>query len=516
MSAVLSPPAATTPPWRQALPALGLLLAAVLLLYRESFAGMVGIWERSDTFAHAFLVPPMAVWLIWRKRAALAPYMPAPQPWLLLPMALLSFCWLVGDLAGSNAVTQLCATALLVLAVPAVLGLAVARQLLFPLAFLFFMVPIGEFLLPLMMEATADFTVAAVSLSGVPVYREGLNFVIPSGSWSVVEACSGVRYLIASFMVGTLFAYLNYSTLWRRLVFVGVSILVPVLANWLRAYLIVMLGHLSGNKLAVGVDHLIYGWLFFGVVIMLMFLVGARWSEPEAVPATPAPRALGQTAASALQVWMAASLAAVVLALAPFTGDRLAHGSAAALPRLAPPALAGTQDASTANPLPVPVFPGAAAQASRLYAAPGGEVMLHLAYFRHQGYGAKVASSSNLLMRDEDTGWSRASTNRVATLQSGAGPVTLRVAELVGGGLAERRRVEVRQVYWVGGRYTSSDAWATVLSLWGRMSGQGDDAAVLTMYAEGDSHTTGPLMDQFVGSHLGALSAYLSGVRAQR
>ena len=97
----------------------------------------------------------------------------------------------------------------------------------------------------------------------------------------MVEACSGVRYLIASVMVGTLFAYLTYQSLARRIAFVAVSFLVPVLANWLRAYMIVMLGHLSGNKLAVGVDHLIYGWVFFGVVMLLMFWIGARWREDE-------------------------------------------------------------------------------------------------------------------------------------------------------------------------------------------------------------------------------------------
>ncbi len=43
--------------------------------------------------------------------------------------------------------------------------------------------------------------------------------------------------------------------------------------------MIVMIGHLSGNKLAAGVDHLIYGWVFFGIVIMAMFAIGARWSE---------------------------------------------------------------------------------------------------------------------------------------------------------------------------------------------------------------------------------------------
>jgi exosortase len=52
-----------------------------------------------------------------------------------------------------------------------------------------------------------------LALSGIPVHAEGLRFVIPTGSWSVVEACSGVRYLIASVTVGTLFAYLTYRSL---------------------------------------------------------------------------------------------------------------------------------------------------------------------------------------------------------------------------------------------------------------------------------------------------------------
>ena len=140
--------------------------------------------------------------------------------------------------------------------------------MLFPLAFLFFAAPVGEFLMPWLMARTADFTVFALRLSGIPVYREGLHFIIPSGSWSIVEACSGVRYLIASLMAGTLFAYFNYRSLRRRLLFVVVALLVPIVANWLRAYFIVLFGHLSDNKLAVAADHLIYGWVFFGVVII--------------------------------------------------------------------------------------------------------------------------------------------------------------------------------------------------------------------------------------------------------
>src|SRR5205814_10510601 len=118
--------------------------------------------------------------------------------------------------------------------------------------------------------------------SGVPVYREANHFIIPSGAWSVVEACSGIRYIIASVMVGTIYAAIAYRSTRRRVAFLAASVLVPILANWLRAYMIVMLAHLSSNKIAVGVDHLIYGWIFFGLVMVLLFWVGSFWREDDA------------------------------------------------------------------------------------------------------------------------------------------------------------------------------------------------------------------------------------------
>jgi exosortase A len=315
MSAVLAPVESTQPaaPWRLAALALAAVWLALGLLYADTVATMVGIWYRSETFAHAFLVPPISAWLIWRLRGQLARISPSPQPWLLLGLVVAAAGWLLADLVKVNSVSQLAWVAMLILSVPAVLGLAVASTILFPLLFLFFAVPLGEFMLPYMMSWTADFTILALRLSGIPVYREGLQFVIPSGSWSVIEACSGVRYLIASFMVGALFAYLNYSSTKRRVIFMLASLLIPIVANWLRAYMIVMLGHLSGNTIAVGVDHLLYGWVFFGLVVMLMFYVGGRWSEPDpqrldaanqtpALPSTQRPLAFVLTGVAAIAI----------------------------------------------------------------------------------------------------------------------------------------------------------------------------------------------------------------------
>ena len=232
--------------WPRTLLLLLATIAWVLFWYWDTAQAMVAIWARSDTYAHAFVVPPISLWLIWRKRKELALLTPEPTLWFILPIGATAFFWLMGELTAVNALTQFALVATLILAIISILGPRVSRAIAFPLAFLLLSVPVGDFMLPKLMEWTAWFTILALRASGIPVYQEGLQFVIPSGNWSVVEACSGIRYIIASVTVGTLFAYLNYVSLRRRLIFIAISFIVPVFANWLRAYMIVMIGHLSG------------------------------------------------------------------------------------------------------------------------------------------------------------------------------------------------------------------------------------------------------------------------------
>ena len=144
-------------------------------------------------------------------------------------------------------VKQLAIVGLIFSAVWLVFGTAIIRALFFPLAFLIFAVPFGEDLIPSLMEFTAEFTVMMVRLTSIPVYQEGLFFSLPSGNWSVVQACSGIRYLIATVALGSLYAYLTYTQLKKRLFFILISFIIPVVANGLRAFMIVMIGHLSGK-----------------------------------------------------------------------------------------------------------------------------------------------------------------------------------------------------------------------------------------------------------------------------
>ena len=526
MSAIMAPRLGLQPPaavWRSALAALVVVLAAMLILYRETALAMVTIWVRSETFTHAFLVPPIVLWLVWRDRARLAALVPRANAWVLLPVAFVALLWLLGELAAVNAVTQFALVALLVLAVPAVLGLRVARAVAFPLAFLFFAVPFGEFLLPLLMQLTADFTVAALRLSGVPVFREGLMFVIPSGSWSVVEACSGVRYLIASFMVGTLYAYLTYRSLRRRLIFMAVALALPLLANWVRAYGIVMLGHLSDNRIATGVDHLIYGWLFFGVVIFLLFMVGARWAEPQAAaPAgaddgAPAP-ALPNRGEALASAAVAAAMALLV-AMPQLAQRQIAQHESTVPPALAAPVTlgAGWRLGSEVITDWKPTLENPSANLDAVYVRDGRAVGVSVGYYRTQGYQRKLGDAEGLLARSADNAWARVGTGE-RSLTVGERSIVVRTAALRRLGAADAESgLAAWQLYWVNGHFSGSDSAAKLRVAMDRLLGRGDDSAVIVVYAPrntaGGADTT---LEAFLQQNLGAIEATLMRARSQR
>jgi exosortase A len=292
----------------------GCTLAALCLLLAVHFptaAGIVGVWLRSATFAHGFMIPPIAIWLVWRQRERLAGVPGRPWPSALLALAALGVVWLLSTVANVQVLQQYSLVLMCAATVAAVMGRAFTAAIAFPLAYLLLAVPFGEVFVPPLIDFTAGFTVAMLQLTGIPVFHENNYITLPSGDWSVVDACSGLRYLIASVALGTLYAYLTYRSLARRLVFIAVTLVLPVIANGLRACLIVLIGHWSGMTLAIGIDHLIYGWIFFGLVTTLLFWWGGRWREYDVPAAAMRGAAARRDAAPAALVRMTVAAVAV-------------------------------------------------------------------------------------------------------------------------------------------------------------------------------------------------------------
>lgn len=485
----------------------------VLAWHLDTAQSIVAIWQRSETFAHGFLIAPISTWLIWRRRDALAALTPRPE-FLVLPLlALAGFGWLLGQLAGAGVVQQYGLVVMIPLLVWSILGSEVVRALAFPLFFLLFAVPFGEFLVPPLMEHTADFLAFALKLTGIPVYREGLFLTIPSGTWSVVEACSGLRYLIASLTLGFLYAYLTYRSFVRRAVFVAFSVIVPIVANWVRAYMIVMIGHLSSMKYAVGIDHLIYGWLFFGVVMLILFWIGSFWREdvePHPAALRTVPHAQQNT--SFLGTILAATItAAVTVALWPFAASRL-EGTGP----LSPPVLQAPRSAGGWEPVPgelsdwMPRFANPRVWVKQSYIKEARRAEVFIGYYRQQRQAAQLITSQNVLVSTRDRVWGNVGETR-RTLDLGSEQLSAIEARLKGHSV----QLLVWRWYWVDGRYVVNPYWAKLLQAKSKLFGRGDDGAVVIVYTESDDRPDAAerAIRDFVTSVLPAITGSLESAR---
>ncbi|HKE45087.1 MAG TPA: exosortase A [Steroidobacteraceae bacterium] len=262
--------------------ALAVVVAWGILMW-PTLLSLARLWSAGGTYAHGWLIGPISAWLVWRQRAHLRRIPIKPDALAIAGVIPCCATWMLARAVDVAVVEQAAAVLLLPLLVWGVLGRKLARAIAFPLAFLVFAVPFGEALVPWLTQFTADFTVHALRLSGVPVFREGFYFTTSGGQFLVAKACSGVRYLSASLATGTLFAWLAYHSWRRRAAFIACAFVVPIIANGIRAYGIVMIAHLSNMRIAVGIDHIIYGWLFFGLVMLLMFYVGNKFRDPAPV-----------------------------------------------------------------------------------------------------------------------------------------------------------------------------------------------------------------------------------------
>jgi EpsI family protein len=267
------------------------------------------------------------------------------------------------------------------------------------------------------------------------------------------------------------------------------------------------------------VDHIIYGWVFFGLVIGGMFMVGARYAQADA----PVPRPLigGAVAAdrSLTATWRVGAAAVLLLLAVQGAMWQLNRPHGNPVPKLVLSAQAGAWAASTeAVTRWEPAYRNAVTQVAGTYRAGENLVGLRVAYYRDQGYERKLVTSSNNLVDVEAHGdWAQTASGGTA-VNAPAGSLALRTADLRGSaepGNPTAQRLRVWHVYWIGGHYTTSDVRARLTLAANRLLGRGDDAAVLFFYtpapgADG-SAAADEVLGAFVTSALPSVDALLLG-----
>jgi exosortase A len=324
-------------PWLGPMIAFAIGLAALGVIFRNEITAAIGVWIDSTAYNHCFLVLPIVGYLLWDRRSVFTGAIPRPMVISVLLGLPLAIAWLVADRLGIMEGRQLVAMSFVELLLFSLLGWRLWWQVAGPLLYLFFLMPFGFFVTPMLQDVTTWFVRHGLQVLHIPNYIDGYVIQIPEGTFLIAEACAGLRFLIAAIAFGCLYALLVYRSPMRRAVFIAVSIVAPIIANGFRALGIVSLGHYLGSAQAAATDHVLYGWIFFSLVILLLVVLGLPFREDHLQH-----RAL-PVAASSGQRFVPALVSAVVLAL-------LAGGATAFAARLDRAAM---QDRTIAMPPPI-------------------------------------------------------------------------------------------------------------------------------------------------------------------
>ena len=267
--------------------ALGLGLVLLCVLFRAEVVFAVQTWIDSTAYNHCFLVIPIAGYLLWERRFELEGAVARPMPMAALLGIPLAAVWLAAERLGIMEGRQLVFLTFVQVLFFTLLGPRLWLRVCGPLLYLYFLVPFGEFLVPKLQDVTAVFVRHGVQVLGIPAYIDGYVIEIPAGTFYVAEACAGLRFLIASIAFGCLYALLMYRSPVRRTAFIVISIIVPIIANGFRALGIVWLGHLLSSAEAAAADHVLYGWIFFSIVILMLVAIGLPFRQDLLEPPPP-------------------------------------------------------------------------------------------------------------------------------------------------------------------------------------------------------------------------------------
>ena len=256
-----------------------IVLGLVTIVYFPILNAMVNHWRVVPDYSHGFLIAPLALYFAYEKKYELAATPVEGNWWGLGLMAIGLATLAAGQLGGL--LTPLRASYIITMMgiVLLFLGTQIFRVLLFPMAFLFLMVPLPQSVVnvaafPLQLIA-AKWAVAGLHLLGIPVLLEGNIIHLAHSDLFVAEACSGLRSLMALLTLGVVFAhFFRPGKIVQQIILIFSTIPIAVAVNSLRVGLTGVLAHSFGEEAATGFIHEFQGMITFSVAFMVLLAEG--------------------------------------------------------------------------------------------------------------------------------------------------------------------------------------------------------------------------------------------------
>jgi EpsI family protein len=261
------------------------------------------------------------------------------------------------------------------------------------------------------------------------------------------------------------------------MLFLALCFVVPIFANGARAFGIIYLAYNTNNRLALGVDHIVYGWVFFSLITLLLLAIGNTFRDVTDVPPEPQRILGGISTVPLLRFFTAGAIAAGVVFAATLCGAYLDRVPSVALADLHAPDVAGAWQvvSGVRDPLP-PVFASPDAQFDSAYDDGTSRVYLHIGYYVYDRRGAQAVSSAHDFEGRKP--WILAGSGNVPVVIDRQ-PITIQQLRSVRGTEGH----VVWYWYWVDGRFTGDPYLGKLLALKAVLLGGTRASAVVAVSA---------------------------------
>lgn len=266
-------------------PKLAFIAILIILIYYQTFVWLYERFSDQDSYySHGFLVPLVVGFIIWQKRKKLKAidFKPSALGFMLL------FSGLVLQMIGIILEAYLISVFSLLMIIFGItfylFGRKVGKELLFPLSFLFFMVPIPMFIINYISFPMRQFVTRAVVFTldkfGLPVIQRGFEIIFPNALLAVDTPCSGLRSLITFLALGSLFAYFLNASTKKRIALFLMAFPIAIVSNYLRVILLSLISFIYGAKVATeGFIHNLSGITVFSAGFILLIIVRGILNE---------------------------------------------------------------------------------------------------------------------------------------------------------------------------------------------------------------------------------------------
>jgi len=422
------------------------IIAGFMAFHWDTVASLGRYWTNDFTYGHGLLVAPLSLFLIWRKRAVINAVGYTPSFFGVILFLFLNLIWLTAYLIDVEVVQQYDLLAMVAVLCLALLGWRNTYHLSFPLLFPLIAMPLWSWLEPVLQFVTTQVVAACLSLVGVPVFVETHFIRIPEGEFSIEEVCAGLRYLLSAIAISLVYAHLHMKKIKTAFLFVGFSILLSLMVNWIRVFSVIVAGHLTNMQHSLIRDHADFGWWLFAFTLIPIFWFGNYLLNREQRdfdgPNNASVAAVNHSNDGSHIRYILISVLTIAVVVPLFAHYLKIQSKKTIMVNISAPVLsAGWQGPYAPQDYLKPHFQGADASYSANYSKNGQKVFFYTAGYLYQEQGKELISWNNHLF--DQKLWTIASkSTRQITLNS-ENNESLRIEENV-----VRNPLGKRQILW--------------------------------------------------------------------